>query len=1233
MGIKVEQEDLNIVLLQEHWTNKRKSKIVKGGCIYSTNNDPENKSRAGIWVDDVTNEASKCFKLEQLCDLDSATIKCKFKLGDNNKEILISSMYMPGFKTTHETMPDGSTKHTNSRISNPITDKLLEICNYAKTNNMSLIIGCDANAKSRLWGSEIEDDRGRNLVEFLVSQDLYIINTGKEPTFVQGSKRSIIDLTIVSRDLLDEVTKWRVDKSVSGSDHRYILFELSHDTQCHQQVRNKRKTNWKKYKELTGMSLKKLNLTLTCHNECDKAADAVNEILIEAYEKCCKGKKAKVIFRQDWYSDKLQEMRIINNKKHKAMNKAFKENSENFTRLKIEYDEYCKLYKKACRKAKTSNWRGNMEKLDKLKDVARIQKFFENGRNPMTGSLLKNDGSYTENWEETANLLMKTHFPNCITISELERISDTPNGINNEEFKREIEDLIDKDKVEWAINSFGSYKSGGVDGIFPALLQKADKSLIDILVALFRYSVTKNYIPRVWRGTFVTFIPKPGKISYDRAKSFRPISLMSFTLKTLEKIIDLKIRSDALVKNPLHKQQFAYSPGKSTETALHSLVSHLEDSVENDGMAITAFIDIESAFDGCKFEVIEEAARKKGVQEWVINWFNSMLHTRDMKALKDSDSWHRPTQGIPQGGTGSPGLWNMVVDSLIERLTERTDLFMNIQRVQAHVSGFADDLSITLRGKKKNRNTIIDNTNKAMRIVEKWCEEVELSVNPEKAVAMMFTKDKTEWGDKKIKIFGKDIEWVSEFKYLGVILDSNLKWNRHINNAIDKGRKTLFAARAIVGKTWGITPAIMKWIFEQIVVARVCYGCLVWWRASEKAVIRSKLLSLQRTAMLMITGAMRTTPTYAMMNLVGLCPLDIKIQTRAARACLGTMQNNHWKPSSNKNSHTKIENVLKESLGDTDIDYLANTWNVIRNYSTETKEKDRWDQNVNVCTNNNCWFVDASKNKEGAGIGIVNVVRNISLTYRLNDMCDINQAEITAIRKCADYIKEHITLNGKIIIFTDSTTAIRRISNPSYSEKTTKDCVRSLNELGEAVELKIAWVPSNCKIKGNMMADRAAKAGSRKLDVDLKLSMSPKLMMKLMEEEEVEFCNKRWNEEKAKLKEVGGYIGNYDLIKSKKLLKMRRLDIRVIVGLASGHGCCNKYLSKINRADSSACRFCDSGDDETIRHWMKCEGLKELYEESVGKTNIDGETFKELKFTEIVKLAKKCEIYSVINFF
>jgi hypothetical protein len=78
----------------------------------------------------------------------------------------------------------------------------------------------------------------------------------------------------------------------------------------------------------------------------------------------------------------------------------------------------------------------------------------------------------------------------------------------------------------------------------------------------------------------MVFIPKPGK-PLSPAKSLRPISLMSFVLKTREKLLDRHIRSSVLVEKPLHRNQFAYRAGMSTETAVFQVVNRLEKSLNH----------------------------------------------------------------------------------------------------------------------------------------------------------------------------------------------------------------------------------------------------------------------------------------------------------------------------------------------------------------------------------------------------------------------------------------------------------------------------------------------------------------------------------------------------------------------------------------------------------------------------------------------------------------------------
>ena len=67
----------------------------------------------------------------------------------------------------------------------------------------------------------------------------------------------------------------------------------------------------------------------------------------------------------------------------------------------------------------------------------------------------------------------------------------------------------------------------------------------------------------------------------------------------------------------------------------------------------------------------------------------------------------------------------------------------------------------------------------ALSIVEKLCGEVQLTVNPEKAEAVLFTRKYKTMQVTGLKLFEKEIKVSKEAKYLSVVFDSKLNWSRH----------------------------------------------------------------------------------------------------------------------------------------------------------------------------------------------------------------------------------------------------------------------------------------------------------------------------------------------------------------------------------------------------------------------------------------------------------------------
>lgn len=86
--------------------------------------------------------------------------------------------------------------------------------------------------------------------------------------------------------------------------------------------------------------------------------------------------------------------------------------------------------------------------------------------------------------------------------------------------------------------SFLPFKSPGLDGIFPALFHCGLEVILVCFVIILRACIAFRYIIQVWREVKVIFIPKPGHSDYSLTKFYRPISLTSFLLKTLDKLCD-----------------------------------------------------------------------------------------------------------------------------------------------------------------------------------------------------------------------------------------------------------------------------------------------------------------------------------------------------------------------------------------------------------------------------------------------------------------------------------------------------------------------------------------------------------------------------------------------------------------------------------------------------------------------------------------------------------------------
>jgi hypothetical protein len=262
-------------------------------------------------------------------------------------------------------------------------------------------------------------------------------------------------------------------------------------------------------------------------------------------------------------------------------------------------------YNKEIRKAKWSSWKRYCKEISDVPGSARLMKIMAKQATNRVSTIKLPDGQYTQTGKATLKELFRVHFP------DLELTDDSNDGqgqqnldvsghkkeqgrtVPGQACNQSINQSINQSKIRWTLGTFKPFKSAGTDGIVPALQKQGMELLLPHLCHIFRACMVYGFIPTAWRQVEVTFIPKPRKLDYNEAKAYRPINLSSFLFKTMEKLVDRHIRDDALKKYPLHQNQHAYQICKSTKTALHSVVTHVESATEYKDIALGAFLDIE----------------------------------------------------------------------------------------------------------------------------------------------------------------------------------------------------------------------------------------------------------------------------------------------------------------------------------------------------------------------------------------------------------------------------------------------------------------------------------------------------------------------------------------------------------------------------------------------------------------------------------------------------------------
>ena len=220
----------------------------------------------------------------------------------------------------------------------------------------------------------------------------------------------------------------------------------------------------------------------------------------------------------------------------------------------------------------------------------------------------------------------------------------------------------------------------------------------------------------------------------------------------------------------LYKYQFGFRKNHSTTMALIILIDKILSSLNKGDYVVGIFLDLRKAFDTVNHEILMQKLYKYGVRGISYNWFKSYLYQRQQYVLFSDfkSTTQYITCGIPQGSILGPLLFLFYINDLAQVSSVIFPIL------------FADDTNLIISGNCLNQ--LINEINSEMLKVTEWLNINKLSLNVEKTHYIIFcTINKYIKTDENIFINNQLIKRVHSSKFLGVIVDSNICWNDHIN--------------------------------------------------------------------------------------------------------------------------------------------------------------------------------------------------------------------------------------------------------------------------------------------------------------------------------------------------------------------------------------------------------------------------------------------------------------------
>ena len=319
------------------------------------------------------------------------------------------------------------------------------------------------------------------------------------------------------------------------------------------------------------------------------------------------------------------------------------------------------------------------------------------------------------------------------------------------------------------------------------------EDLLPHLVNLINLSLSTSSFNGL-KEAYVVPILKAPHLDVNDKKNYRPVSLLPFVSKLVERVVHNRVTSHLALNSLQNPKQYGYKRKHSCETLLVKMIDDILVGIDEGRGVILVIVDLSAAFDTVDHSILLNILRDKyHITGSALQWFRCYLTGRTQR-VKIGDTFSEPlviSFGVPQGSVLGPLLFNLYSSSLSEVF--ECEGFDSV--------GYADDnFGYRYFPASAQLSTLNDVVPHCLASIQCWTDSHLLKLNSGKTKVMVF-------GNRQFRAslalsraairFDLTLPFSESLRLLGVQLDDRLVFDDHISKITKSVNSTLRNIRKI----------------------------------------------------------------------------------------------------------------------------------------------------------------------------------------------------------------------------------------------------------------------------------------------------------------------------------------------------------------------------------------------------------------------------------------------------